>query len=279
MCLWVSVFDLIHPPPRFFSSFSTLWTPCPAAEWHSNNEWCFCSRRLYWLWALWASLSFTLLGDYFEIKEKVDVTWEFLCFLSLLSYLCIKPQYTLFLAHFLDSLTTLLSFFVVVATRTMSLYSYAGFCSWENSGNPCKARWENMCIHVGCPACVPELLSCLELLLNQHKASTVCACACVRSPGARGCVKYNCCVRKWKVSICRGGGSHETVRSHHWETSHHSDSWTNDAIMWRCGVMMPDYHTYWRSQLKCIKSRHFSQYDASFSMMLKQKKQITVLIT
>lgn len=84
LCVWLS--SLRAPPlpsrtlPFSFSPFSTLWTPCPAAEWHSNNEWCFCSRRLYWLWALWASLSFILLGDYFEIKEKVDVTWEFLCF-------------------------------------------------------------------------------------------------------------------------------------------------------------------------------------------------------
>lgn len=30
-------------------------------------------------------------------------------------------------------------------------------------------------------------------------------CVCVRSPGARGSVKYKCCVRKWKVSICQSG--------------------------------------------------------------------------
>lgn len=77
VCLWSPVFfrlcSLCFPFLTFLFS-----TPCPAAEWHSNNEWCFSSGRLYWLWILWASLSFIMLGECFEIKKinKVDVTRE-----------------------------------------------------------------------------------------------------------------------------------------------------------------------------------------------------------
>ena len=103
--------------------------------------------------------------------------------------------------------------------------------------------------------------SCLELLFkptqSQHCALCVCVCVCVcvRSPVARGCVKYNCCVRKWKVSICQSGGNDEPVRPLHWGTSRHSHSWTNDLefMMWRCQVMMFEYGRYWGRLInKCI---------------------------
>lgn len=43
-------------------------------------------------------------------------------------------------------------------------------------------------LHVVCSACVPELLSCSVLLLNQHKAATVLISVCVRAC-ARACVR------------------------------------------------------------------------------------------
>ena len=69
-------------------------------------------------------------------------------------------------------------------------------------------------VHIACVR--PEFESSLSTcscseFLNRHKATAVCLCislcVCVRSPGAPSCVKYNCCVRKWKVSNCQSGGT------------------------------------------------------------------------
>ena len=136
------------------------------------------------------------------------------------------------------------------------------YCSWENSGKSSKAICT--CVSLMCPLAVFEssfsMYSCLELFFytNTKRALCVCVylCVCARSPGARGCVKYNCCVRKWKVSICQSGGTDETIRSLHCGTSRHSHFWTNDRFpffnMWRCGVMM--------SGLPQILKRPFKMY-------------------
>lgn len=91
---------------------------------------------------------------------------------------------------------------------------------------------------------------------------------CVRSPGARGCVKYNCCVRKWKVSICQSGGTwwNHTVSLLRDKLSVTlTDQWQAPLFnMRRCGVMMSEYHRYWRGQLKCISSLS-QQGDTSFN--------------
>lgn len=129
MCLWVSVFwlcSLCFLSPSPFPNPAPLQTPCPAAEWHSNNEWCFCSRWLFWLWTLWASLSFILLGEYFEIKEKVDVTWKsFVVFVSL--YLLVNKT------------TVLLRMYFVIYSNTLFFFLFAA-CSIEHSGYLCSAR-------------------------------------------------------------------------------------------------------------------------------------------
>lgn len=92
-----------------------------------------------------------------------------------LTYWCIKPPSAELCILFS---CTLLSSLVVIAASIASLYNYAGFCSLENSGNLCSA-------------CVRELLSCLGLLLNQHKASTVriwvCVCVCEVARGTWLC--------------------------------------------------------------------------------------------
>lgn len=161
MCLWVSVFDLVHfvpPPPApsfiflffFFSSFfPTLWTPCPAAEWHSNNEWCFCSRWLYWLWALWPSLSFILLGEYFEIKEKVDVTHGSLSVFSL-SLLLLVYKIIIYNVH-------CVCIFSIFCYRRHTVIVCCFLCSLENSGSLCNAL-RDTCSHVVCSLWVRELL-------------------------------------------------------------------------------------------------------------------------
>lgn len=148
-------------------------------------------------------------------------------------------------------------YFVGVVNIPIPAYCY----SLENSGNLCKALCT--CVCSVCSACVRELLFNVFMFrvtfyTNTKPALCVCIylCVCVRSPGARGCVKYNCCVRKWKVSICQSGGTDETKLSLHCGTSCHSNLWTNDQFpflnMWRCGVMM--------SGLALILKRQFKMY-------------------
>lgn len=232
---------LVHfaPPPKKTPPHPP-WTPCPAAEWHSNNEWCFCSRRLYWLWTLWASLSFILLGEYFEIKEKVDVTWDFLFILCLFSYWFAKwcvlwiveifslaqQRRHLFVTHtYCNYKTSPMLFFLLWKTQVICVKFYEKTCYASRVCSVCVLLFTVFMFRVH--------------FLNQHKASAVCVCGCicvcVRSARARGCVKYNCCVRKWKVSICQSGGMVSSLRVKPSFTL--MDQW--------CGPVLPNMWGVW----------------------------------